>query len=102
VAGSGCGGRIWGPAWVAWRLGGGFVGWAPLSHGIEASVADIDVERDPLAFSFVEERYSMVAGADRVIVLETGRVTQTGTVAELSSGEGWFARFARRAARSEA
>jgi hypothetical protein len=47
VAGSGCRGRIWGPAWVAWRLGGGFVGWAPLSHGIEASVADIDVERDP-------------------------------------------------------
>ena len=50
----------------------------------------------------VAHRYSMVAGADRVIVLETGRVTQTGTVAELSSGEGWFARFARRAARSEA
>jgi ABC-type multidrug transport system fused ATPase/permease subunit len=50
----------------------------------------------------VAHRYSMVAGADRVIVLETGRVTQTGTVAELSSGDGWFARFARRAARTEA
>jgi hypothetical protein len=23
-------GRIWGPAWVHWRLGGGYVGWAPL------------------------------------------------------------------------
>jgi hypothetical protein len=23
-------GRVWGPAWVAWRSGGGYVGWAPL------------------------------------------------------------------------
>ena len=23
-------GRIWGPAWVHWRMGGGYVGWAPL------------------------------------------------------------------------
>jgi hypothetical protein len=23
-------GRVWGPGWVAWRVGGGFVGWAPL------------------------------------------------------------------------
>jgi hypothetical protein len=24
-------GTIWGPSWVAWRWGGGYVGWAPLS-----------------------------------------------------------------------
>ena len=23
-------GRVWGPAWVHWRMGGGYVGWAPL------------------------------------------------------------------------
>lgn len=23
-------GRIWGPAWVSWRYGGGYVGWCPL------------------------------------------------------------------------
>src|SRR4029077_10313307 len=33
VAGRGCGwlrGASWGPAWVSWRAGGGYVGWAPL------------------------------------------------------------------------
>lgn len=50
----------------------------------------------------VAHRYSMVAGADRVIVLETGRVTETGTVEELRFGQGWFARFARRAKPAEA
>ena len=46
----------------------------------------------------VAHRYSMVAGArHRVVVLETGRVTETGTVEELRFGQGWFARFARRA-----
>ncbi|TNF35014.1 MAG: hypothetical protein EP329_06680, partial [Deltaproteobacteria bacterium] len=24
---------VWGPAWVDWRLGGGWVGWAPLGYG---------------------------------------------------------------------
>jgi hypothetical protein len=24
-------GRVWAPAWVEWRVGGGFVGWAPLA-----------------------------------------------------------------------
>ena len=38
---AGCGGwswipgTIWGPAWVDWRYGGGYVGWAPLApHGV--------------------------------------------------------------------
>ena len=50
-------GPIWGPAWVAWRQGGGFVGWAPLPPGAEASAGDVDVELNPSAFSFVEERF---------------------------------------------
>jgi len=24
---------VWGPAWVDWRMGGGWVGWAPLGYG---------------------------------------------------------------------
>lgn len=28
-------GTLWGPAWVAWRAGGGYVGWAPMPpHGV--------------------------------------------------------------------
>jgi len=61
-------GPIWGPAWVAWRQGGGFVGWAPLPPGIEASVADIDVQLDPLAFCFVEERFLLEPALARHIL----------------------------------
>jgi len=32
-------GTIWGPAWVAWRAGDGFVGWAPLPpRGVSVAV----------------------------------------------------------------
>ncbi len=29
---------IWGPAWVSWRTGGGYYGWAPLGPGIDIDV----------------------------------------------------------------
>ncbi len=29
---------VWGPAWVAWRRGGGYCGWAPLDFGISVNV----------------------------------------------------------------
>jgi uncharacterized protein DUF6600 len=29
-------GGTWAPAWVAWRYGGGFAGWAPLFPGVDA------------------------------------------------------------------
>ena len=31
-------GREWAPAWVCWRSGGGYYGWAPLGPGINVSV----------------------------------------------------------------
>ncbi|MCY7356719.1 MAG: hypothetical protein LH609_04480 [Rudanella sp.] len=31
-------GRDWGPAWVSWRSGGGYYGWAPLGPGININV----------------------------------------------------------------
>ncbi len=31
-------GYEWGPAWVNWRTGGGFYGWAPLSPGININI----------------------------------------------------------------
>jgi DNA segregation ATPase FtsK/SpoIIIE-like protein len=29
---------VWGPAWVSWRSGGGYYGWAPLGPGININV----------------------------------------------------------------
>lgn len=29
----------WGPAWVSWRSGGGYYGWAPLSPGININIS---------------------------------------------------------------
>jgi ABC-type multidrug transport system fused ATPase/permease subunit len=72
---------------------------ANLDFATEADVIRaVHAARGRYTVLVVAHRYSMVAGADRVIVLETGRVTQAGTVEELRSGEGWFAHFARRAA----
>jgi hypothetical protein len=48
---------VWGPAWVDWRWGGGYVGWAPLPPEVEVSIGNIDVDLDPFAFCFVEERF---------------------------------------------
>jgi len=32
-------GNTWGPAWVSWRQGGGYYGWAPLGPGISISMS---------------------------------------------------------------
>ncbi|MBB2150268.1 DUF6600 domain-containing protein [Pedobacter gandavensis] len=29
---------VWGPAWVTWRSGGGYYGWAPLSPGLNINI----------------------------------------------------------------
>lgn len=60
-------GREWGPAWVSWRTGGDYVGWAPLpprgggdviydSRPITAQV-DIDFDIGPLYYNFIDVRY---------------------------------------------
>jgi len=60
-------GREWAPAWVSWRTGGDYVGWAPLpprgsgevvydSRPITAQV-DIDFDIGPLYYNFVDVRY---------------------------------------------
>jgi len=60
-------GREWGPAWVSWRTGGDYVGWAPLPPrgGGEAVYENrpisgqVDVEFDigPEYYNFVDVRY---------------------------------------------
>jgi hypothetical protein len=50
-------GDEWAPAWVAWRYGEGYVGWAPLPPEVDAFGDDFSLELDPFVFCFVEERH---------------------------------------------
>ncbi len=57
-------GYDWGPAWVAWRNGGGYIGWAPLppqvtwsaSVGLNLGGVNLDVVLAPTQYCFVPER----------------------------------------------
>ncbi len=64
-------GREWAPAWVSWRTGGDYVGWAPLppryggGRGQEivyegrsiGNTVDIDFDIGPAYYNFVDVRY---------------------------------------------
>lgn len=58
-------GTTWGPAWVAWRHGGGVVGWAPLppsavyvpGYGIRFGRGGVDVAIGASWWVFTEPRY---------------------------------------------
>jgi hypothetical protein len=55
-------GRVWGPAWVVWRQGPGFVGWAPMHPDVAwvpgRGFVDVNLERGivPGAWVFVDDR----------------------------------------------
>jgi hypothetical protein len=60
-------GREWGPAWVSWRTGGDYVGWAPLpprggrevAYDYSPITAQVDVQFDigPGSYNFIDIRY---------------------------------------------
>ena len=51
-------GSVWGPAWVVWRYGGGYVGWAPLPPaGPGVSVQVVSEDLPPWCYVFVQERH---------------------------------------------
>jgi hypothetical protein len=58
-------GYEWGPAWVSWRFGGGYAGWAPLPPETEVVyesrplTGHLDIEFDigPAYYNFVDVRY---------------------------------------------
>ena len=55
-------GKQWAPAWVVWRAGNGYIGWAPMPP-MKAGEREIDVTRvdsktlPPMAFTFVAEEF---------------------------------------------
>ena len=58
-------GTVWAPAWVAWRYGDGYIGWAPLppevgwnvSFGLAFSGGDFDRVIGPRYWCFVDQRH---------------------------------------------
>lgn len=56
-------GTVWGPAWVSWRFGGGYCGWAPLplvvgwDNGLVTGGLGLDEYIPPFWYNFCEERY---------------------------------------------
>src|SRR5882724_1222745 len=55
-------GTEWGPAWVAWHEGGGYVGWAPLPSQVRVQVGigldwgGVNVSLEPASWCFVSAR----------------------------------------------
>jgi len=71
----------WAPAWVSWRMGGGYVGWAPMSPrvGVFASVP-------ASPFFFVEiGRFHEPVRPSRVIVNNTTIINKTTVINNMKS-----------------
>ncbi len=49
-------GTDWGPAWVSWRTGGGYYGWAPLGPGMNVGV-NVNINIAPNFWTFVPQIY---------------------------------------------
>ena len=76
-------GTVWAPAWVAWRNGGGYVGWAALPPavgfsfgvGVVLGGVDLNVAISPAYYSFVSERAILEPRLSTVIVAPERNVT---------------------------
>jgi hypothetical protein len=65
-------GTIWGPAWVAWREGGGYCGWAPLppqcGFGTDYSADQVDAYVPAQSYVYCDEQYVSGGRVDQHIV----------------------------------
>ncbi len=76
-------GTTWGPAWVSWQYGGGYVGWAPLppSVGFEVNVGirigglDLNFGIQPNVYSFVPERSFLESRLSAYLIPSVRNVT---------------------------
>jgi len=86
-------GTVWAPAWVAWRWGDGFIGWAPLppeagwSVGVGLSFSDFDLDRAiaPRHWCFVDERHFTDPRIRSYLAPETRNVTYFRTTRNITS-----------------
>lgn len=70
-------GNEWAPAWVAWRYGGGYAGWAPLPPDatFDGLVGFDYGAIDPLWFSFVDEHFLIDVNLSRHLLPVARNVT---------------------------
>ena len=69
-------GSDWGPAWVAWRYGGGWIAWAPLPPpafwrpevGLEIGIGDLDMMIQPSGWIFLEPKFFFEPAVYRYVV----------------------------------
>jgi len=93
-------GPTWAPAWVAWRSGQGYVGWAPLPLDVDrkktSSEKPDDLSRgvDPMAWSFLRTREFSAISID-ASVLPVGR---NPTLLSLTHAAGRYAPYGSRVA----
>jgi len=68
----------WAPAWVTWREGGGYVGWAPLRPPLTAGVSFSSSPYEPKfasrAFVFVEHRRLLEPVRPRTVVVNNATI----------------------------
>jgi hypothetical protein len=73
-------GTVWGPNWVVWRNGGGFVGWAPLPPRVEFGFVCshpewVDVHVGPTTWVFVEQSHLCEPALRGHVVVATRNAT---------------------------
>ena len=78
----------WAPAWVAWREGGGYTGWAPLPPeariGPNGTLEPHEENIDPSSFAFVEQRRMLEPQRRHdVIVNNTTIINQTVNITKI-------------------
>jgi hypothetical protein len=79
----------WAPAWVCWREGGGFVGWAPLRPSVSIGVSLTSVNYEPAfasrAYVFVKHRHMMdPVRPKNVVVNNTTLINQTVNITKVN------------------
>src|SRR5262249_12000084 len=89
----------WAPAWVCWREGGGYVGWAPLRPSVSIGVSLGAVDYEPAfashAFVFVERRRMLeplrprtVGVNNTQVINKTVNITKVNVVTKTVINEG--------------
>jgi hypothetical protein len=67
----------WAPAWVAWRRGGGYTGWAPLPPPRLERGARVEVDVNaiaPRSYVFVEERHFTEAHRPATVIINNTQI----------------------------